>query len=110
MNKESLEKMSRMRLLGMHHAFKNCIENNQADAFTSDEMVHHLVQSEWDDRQHRSVQRNLKSAHFRYSASLEQLDYTEERGLDKIRYSDYPPASLLKNEKTSLQSLPPRYR
>jgi DNA replication protein DnaC len=46
-------------------------------------MVHHLVQSEWDDRQHRSVQRNLKSAHFRYSASLEQLDYTEERGLDK---------------------------
>lgn len=83
MNKESLEKMSRMRLLGMHHAFKNCIENNQADAFTNDEMVHHLVQSEWDDRQHRSVQRNLKSAHFRYSASLEQLDYTEERGLDK---------------------------
>jgi DNA replication protein DnaC len=83
MNKESLEKMSRMRLLGMHHAFKNCIENNQADAFTNDEMIHHLVQSEWDDRQHRSVQRNLKSAHFRYSASLEQLDYTEERGLDK---------------------------
>jgi DNA replication protein DnaC len=83
MNKESLEKMSRMRLLGMHHAFKNYIENNQADAFTNDEMVHHLVQSEWDDRQHRSVQRNLKSAHFRYSASLEQLDYTEERGLDK---------------------------
>jgi DNA replication protein DnaC len=83
MNKESLEKMSRMRLLGMHHAFKNCVENNQADAFTNDEMVHHLVQSEWDDRQHRSVQRNLKSAHFRYSASLEQLDYTEERGLDK---------------------------
>jgi DNA replication protein DnaC len=83
MNKESLEKMSRMRLLGMHHAFKNCIESNKADAFTNDEMVHHLVHSEWDDRQHRSVQRNLKSAHFRYSASLEQLDYSEERGLDK---------------------------
>lgn len=83
MNKESLEKMSRMRLLGMHYAFKTCIENNQADAFTNDEMVHHLVQNEWDDRQHRSVQRNLKSANFRYSASLEQLDYSEERGLDK---------------------------
>lgn len=26
MNKESLEKMSRMRLLGMHHAFKTSIE------------------------------------------------------------------------------------
>jgi DNA replication protein DnaC len=83
MNKESLEKMSRMRLLGMHQAFKNCIETNQADAFTNDEIVHHLVHSEWDDRRHRSVQRNLKSAHFRYSANLEQLDYSEERGLDK---------------------------
>lgn len=83
MNKESLDKMSRMRLLGMHHAFKNCIDTNQTDAYTNDELVHHLVHSEWDDRQHRAVQRNLKNANFRYSASIEQLDYSEERGLDK---------------------------
>ena len=83
MNKESLEKMTRMRLLGMHHAFKNCIDANQTDAYTNDELVHHLVHSEWDDRQHRAVQRNLKNANFRYSASIEQLDYSEERGLDK---------------------------
>ena len=83
MNKESLEKMNRMRLLGMHLAFKTCIDANQTEAFTNDELVHHLVQSEWDDRQHRAVQRNLKNANFRYNASLEQLDYSEERGLDK---------------------------
>ena len=83
MNKESLEKMNRMRLLGMHLAFKTCIDTNQTEAFTNDELVHHLVQSEWDDRQHRAVQRNLKNANFRYNASLEQLDYSEERGLDK---------------------------
>ncbi len=83
MNKESLEKMNRMRLLGMYLAFKTCIDNNQTEAFTNDELVHHLVQSEWDDRQHRAVQRNLKNANFRYNASLEQLDYSEERGLDK---------------------------
>lgn len=86
MNNESLEKMSRMRLLGMHQAFKACIEmetNGNEQLFTNDELVQHLVQSEWDDRQHRSVQRGLKNANFRYSASLEQLDYTGERGLDK---------------------------
>jgi DNA replication protein DnaC len=83
MNKESLEKMSRMRLLGMHQAFKACIESEKTETFTNDEMVHHLVQSEWDDRQYRSLQRGLKNANFRYSASIEQLDYTEERGLDK---------------------------
>ena len=84
MNKESLEKMSRMRLLGMHQAFKESIElTGQAQQFTNDELVHHLVQSEWDDRQYRTVQRGLKNANFRYSASIEQLDYTEQRGLDK---------------------------
>jgi len=83
MNKDILNKMARMRLLGMHHAFQTSIETNQMEKFTNDELVHHLVQSEWDDRQYRSLQRGLKNANFRYHASIEQLDYTEERGLDK---------------------------
>jgi DNA replication protein DnaC len=83
MNKESLDKMNRMRLLGMHHAFETSIETHQMERFTNDELVHHLIQSEWDDRQYRSLQRGLKNANFRYKASIEQLDYTDERGLDK---------------------------
>ncbi len=83
MNKESLDKMNRMRLLGMHHAFETSIETHQMERFTNDELVHHLIQSEWDDRQYRSLQRGLKNANFRYKANIEQLDYAEERGLDK---------------------------
>ncbi|HMC87862.1 MAG TPA: IS21-like element helper ATPase IstB [Chitinophagaceae bacterium] len=83
MNKEILNKMARMKLLGMHHAFQTSIETNQMEKFTNDELVNHLVQSEWDDRQHRALQRVLKNANFRYKASIEQLDYTEDRGLDK---------------------------
>ncbi len=83
MNEEILNKMARMRLLGMHHAFQTSIETNQMDKFTNDELVNHLVQSEWDDRRYRTLQRGLKNANFRYKASIEQLDYAEERGLDK---------------------------
>lgn len=83
MNKESLDKMNRMRLLGMHHAFATVIETQQMETFTNDELVHHLINNEWDDRQYRSLQRGLKNANFRYKASIEQLDYTEQRGLDK---------------------------
>jgi len=83
MNQESLEKMSRMRLLGMHHAFKACIETEHPQQFTNDELVHHLIESEWDDRSYRMVQRGLKNANFRYSASIEQIDYSDGRGLDK---------------------------
>lgn len=83
MNEESLEKMSRMRLLGMHTAFKTCIEDNRANGFTNDELVHHLVTSEWDDRRNRAIQRSLRYARFRYPATIEQMDYGEDRGLDK---------------------------
>lgn len=84
MIKNSLEKMSHMRLLGMHQAYKASIEADQSQQqFTNDELVQHLVESEWDDRRHRAVQRGLKNANFRYNASIEQLDYTGERGLDK---------------------------
>lgn len=83
MNKEILNKMARMKLLGMHHAFQTSIETNQMEKFTNDELVNHLVQSEWDDRQYRALQRGLKNANFRYKASIEQLDYAEERGLNK---------------------------
>ena len=79
MNQESLEKMSRMRLLGMHHAFKACIETAHPQEFTNDELVQHLIQSEWDDRRYRMVQRGLKNANFRYSASIEQIDYSDGR-------------------------------
>jgi DNA replication protein DnaC len=85
MNKESLEKMSRMRLLGMYHAFKTNLETEHPQTFTNDELVHHLVQSEWDDRRYRMVQRGLKNANFRYRASIEQIDYADGRGMDKNR-------------------------
>ena len=83
MNEQSLEKMNRMRLLGMHHAFKTALETEPPPPFTNDELVHHLVQSEWDDRRYRMVQRGLKNANFRYRASIEQIDYSDGRGLDK---------------------------
>lgn len=83
MNKETLEKMSRMRLSGMHHAFKTTLDAEHPQTFTNDELVHHLVQSEWDDRRYRMVQRGLKNANFRYRASVEQIDYADGRGMDK---------------------------
>ena len=83
MNIESLDKMKHMRLFGMHRAFKNSIETNSSDIITPDEMVGLLVNSEWDDRYNRSIERGLRNAHFRYKATIENLDYALERGIDK---------------------------
>jgi DNA replication protein DnaC len=83
MNQTSLEKMKSMRLLGMYRAFKTSIELAKNEQLTSDEMTALLVDSEWDDRHNRSIERTLKNARFRYKATIEQLDFTLERGIDK---------------------------
>ena len=83
MNTDTLEKMRRMHLLGMHRAFKTSLETNSNEHLTSDEMVAMLIDSEWDDRHNRNIERSLRNARFRYKASIEGVDYSSERGLDK---------------------------
>jgi len=82
MNTDTLDKMRRMRLLGMHRAFKTSLEQ-QEHSYTADEMVALLIDSEWDDRYNRSIERSMRNARFRYKATIEQLDYSTERGIDK---------------------------
>ncbi len=83
MNNDTLEKMRRMRLLGMHGAFKTSIETKAVEELTADEMVGLLIDSEWDDRHNRAIARSMTNARFRYKASIEQLQYSAERGIDK---------------------------
>jgi len=83
MNNETLEKMRLLRLYGMYDAFKTNLEASIKESFTADQFVSLLVASEWDDRRNRSVERAIRIANFRYKASLEQIDYSIERGLDK---------------------------
>ena len=83
MNTDTLDKMKQMRLLGMHRAFKTSLETEKNEQITADEMTALLIDSEWDERHNRSIERITKNARFRYKASVEQLDYDGNRGLDK---------------------------
>lgn len=83
MNTETIKKMGDMRLYGMQTAFKTFVEAPPSVTFTNDEMTQYLVQNEWDDRRHRALQRNIKTARFRYIADAEGLDFNSKRGLDK---------------------------
>ena len=59
------------------------LETPSTTLFTTDEMVAILINSEWDDRHNRTIERTVHNAHFRYKATIEALDYSVERGLDK---------------------------
>ena len=83
MNQETLEKMRQMRLQGMYNAFKTSMESFKTESMTTDQFVAWLVSNEWDDRCNRMIERLIKQASFRYKASLEEVDYSLERGLER---------------------------
>ena len=83
MNQETLEKMRQTRLQGMYNAFKTSMESFKTESMTTDQFVAWLVSNEWDDRCNRMIERLIKQASFRYKASLEEVDYSLERGLER---------------------------
>ena len=70
---EMLTKMKSMRLLGMAQAFQLSMESGK------NEKVTHLIESEWDDRHNRKMNRTVKDARFRYKASIEQITFDDNR-------------------------------
>ena len=99
MNEAVLDKMRKMSLFGMHRAFKTSLESGKTENYTPDEMVSFLINSEWDDRKNRSIERQVKNAKFRYKASVEEIQFDNERNIDKNQVMRFADCSFItKNE------------
>jgi DNA replication protein DnaC len=59
------------------------LEAGKAEQFTADQMVSLLIESEWDDRHNRSIERHISNARFRYKAAIEQIIYDQDRSVDR---------------------------
>lgn len=79
------QKLGQMKLHGMYQAYKSVLENKRPDSLTQDELIHPLLQAEWEDRENRKITRSLKGARFRYQASIEEIDFDKGRNLDKTQ-------------------------
>jgi hypothetical protein len=83
MNTTTLDKMRQLKFYGMFRAFKISMESGKQESYTPDEIIAHLIEAEWEDRQNRSIEQKIKNARFRYKAAVEELHYTLERNIDK---------------------------
>jgi len=83
MNEKIVDQLKEMKLHGMLRAFRTSFEAGSMNQMTTDEMVAHLVEEEWDDRCNRKIARGVHNARFRYKASVEQLYFEADRGMDK---------------------------
>ena len=82
MNTQTLEQMKQLRLHGMLRAFNTSLSSQSID-YANDELIAYLIQSEWDDRHNRKIERLTRSARFRYSALMENIDYDPSRKINK---------------------------
>jgi DNA replication protein DnaC len=83
MNKQTLSTLHQLKLTGMYRAYENVLEAHKNEVLTADELVHLLVQSEWEERHNQKLKRLTRSARFRYQASVEEVTFPAKRNLDK---------------------------
>jgi DNA replication protein DnaC len=83
MTQETLEKIKRLKLLGMARAYQTSLENDRLLQLSADELINMLIEAEWDDRVNRNIERRLRNARFRYQSNIENIDFGADRNLDR---------------------------
>lgn len=90
-NNNTIEKMRKMKFFGMLKAFKASLEDKQHEKYSADEMISHLIETEYDERQNRNIAAKTKNAKFRYKASVEEIVFDDTRNLNRnelLRFAD----------------------
>ena len=79
----TLDKLSDMRLTGLRRALEDQLASPKYAELSFEDRVGLLVDQEWTRRQDGRLQRRLQHAQFRHGATMEDLDFTPGRGLDR---------------------------
>jgi len=80
---QTLETLRELRLMGMADAYEIQLRDADAQALSFDERLGLLTDQEWSRRQSRRLARRLQEAKLPLNATVEDLDYTVPRGLDR---------------------------
>ncbi|WP_286760657.1 IS21-like element helper ATPase IstB [Salegentibacter sp. UBA1130] len=86
-NNQTIEKLKQMRLGAMAQLHLQHIKDNRIENITADEYLALLIDHQWEDRQNRKIERLLKQAGFKQEANLSDVNYTQQRNLDKNMFT-----------------------
>jgi DNA replication protein DnaC len=94
----TINKLQQMKLCGMAQALKSASEIGFSGLGT-DELLAHLVDSEWEERHTRRLERLLKDAKFRYQASAGEIDFCLSRNLSKEAFLTFSDTTWIERKK-----------
>lgn len=84
----TLEKLKEMRLKGMAGAFEDQMQTPDIASLCFEERLGLLVDREQTERENRRLKTRLTKAKLRQQASMEDINYSGSRGLDKAQLLD----------------------
>jgi len=79
----TLDKIEQLRLFGMAKALREQLQNQNATALSFVARVGLLIDREMTERENKRLATRLRTAKLRMSASIEDIDFRQPRGLDK---------------------------
>ena len=79
----TIEKLHALRLKAMAAAFEQQRSSSQHAELAFEDRFGLLVDTEWTAREHRRLTQRLRQAKLRYPASLEDVDFSTPRGLNR---------------------------
>ena len=78
----TINKLESLKLYGMVRALNGAMEAG-ISGLSTDELLAYIVDAEWEYRHNRKLTKLIKAAKFRYSASIEEINFTIKRNFDK---------------------------
>ncbi len=94
--------LSQLRLQGMHTSWKAMVETRQHHELSFNEGLEVLLQAEAEERTYRRFERLKKGAQFRYQATVEELNFTATRGVNKSQITELTTGSYLEKGESVL--------
>lgn len=103
-NQSTLEKMKELKLWGMQKAFSASLQTSEHAHVTADELLTSLVEAEYDFRQTLRIKGAIKNARFRYPASIEEINFSQSRNLNKNNFIRLADCSFIEKKENILIS------
>ena len=75
----TIEKMTAMRMKAMAAVYHQAVTQHLYSEMGQDEFTALMIDQEWEDRQHRRIQRMMANARFQQQASARDLDFRGAR-------------------------------
>ncbi len=80
---QTLAQMRTLKFSGMAQAYQTMLQMPVNEQLTADLLIAQLIEAEALSRNHKKMVSNIQAAKFRYQAAIEEIEFFQERNLDK---------------------------